>query len=341
MTQKQQLDALKGQLELHLQKIDDIEKINPDLARRIEEFTITLQENNYCGVFDVEDDVYHNGLGISQSRFSYLDKSPFNYHRNTYKNLKKRLKRSRVFTDGDYIHRVLLEKDTVDDRFFDESIAYNLALEVKPDLKNVRASKVYKDKVAEYALEGKEPVTSELIAEMKEIEEFIKEEKTLSNIFKDSIKEKCVYCICPHTGLVRKSKVDLMKVYSDFVYIFDVKSSADISEGKFDWSVYNYKYHVQGAYYEDIVRDALQKPVKEHLLILIEKQEPYEIDVKFIDEPSMDIGKKEYMKYLKMLAECYSKKEFPRRPITMDSCGIPASRMNDELIELNNQSVWA
>ena len=62
--------ALDGQLKLHWDKVELIREFNPDLAQRITEFTNVLVDNDFKGVFSVDDDVYHNGIGISQSRFS-------------------------------------------------------------------------------------------------------------------------------------------------------------------------------------------------------------------------------------------------------------------------------
>lgn len=336
MNKDEMVMAMQGQLDLHFKKIQDIRLFNPDLAERIEKFTNVLIENNFKGVFDVDDDVYHNGAGIAQSRFNYLKKSTNKYHYNTYVNLEANLNRKRHFSEGDFIHRTLLEKGTVKGKFCDEAIALEIAWLAKPDAKKIRSTTAFKDQIKKLRDMGLEPIKKELFQSAHILEREFQNNPELKELMADSLKEKAVYSLCPVTGLIRKAKVDILKTFETFAYIGDLKSTRSIDEDKFDRSILDYNYHVQGAYYKEVVQDALGIQVKQHLIPLIENEAPFEIDLKFIDEPSMSLGKRDMLKYMKQLAKCYSENNFPRRKITLKSCGIPEWKLAKELLEMES-----
>lgn len=331
--------ALQGQLKLHWEKVELIRSFNPLLADEITEFTNQLIDCDFKGVFTVKDEVYHNGIGISQSRFSYLKKSPNFYFHKTYKSIQSNLNRPRHFQEGDFIHRIILEKKTVANLFVSEAPILRLAWEAKPESKNIRATKEYKQGVANARLDGKDVIRDELFEEIHILEDYIQEEPILKNILDNGIPEKAMYCICKETGLIRKGKADfIMPADGDKLSLLDVKSSRNIEPDKFEWSVYNYGYHTQGAYYTDLLSDATGKEIKDYMLLTIEKESPFECDLGFFDGPTLEAGrtgsKNGYMKFLSILAECYKAELFPRNKLEVKAYGIPTSKMNDELIQL-------
>src|SRR5690606_15710084 len=103
---------------------------------------------------------------------------------------------------------------------------------------------------------------------------------------------------------------------------------------KFDWSISNYGYHVQGAYYEDNVSLTTKKEVEEHLILLVENDAPFECKLKLMDDTSLSLGKRDYLKYLHILAKCYEAESFPRKPLEVQMCGLPETKLKDALIEL-------
>lgn len=333
-------DSLDGQLHLHWEKVEEIRLFNPLLAEKITDFTNLLIDNNFTGAYDVDDEVYHNGLGVSQSRFQYLKKSPYNYFYNTYKNMSSIKKRPKHFIEGDFIHRVFLERNTVEEMFVSETPILRLAYEAKPDSKNIRATSIYKEKVASYRLDNKEVIRGELFDQMKVFEDYVESQDFLRNIFTNGISEKAFYSLCPDTGLVRKCKTDfIIPADGGMISIIDLKSTANINPDSFEWSIYNYNYHTQGAYYIDTVQKAIDKTVQNYIIFTIEKESPFEFDIGFIDDPSLEAGRSGsssgYLKFMKTLSECYAKRSFERSPLEIRAYGIPASRMNDELLDIN------
>lgn len=337
MANEQQLRTSEGQLKLHYAKIEKIALFNKDLAMRIEHFTNTLIENDFSGIFDVDDDVYHAGLGISQSRFSHLKVSPADYYYNTYENLDSVADRKSCYVEGDFIHRIVLEKGTVKDKFRDEFQLMDKILCLRPELKNVRACKEYKEERQNLRDQGIELIKEGLFKNAHMIEEMFNENEILKSITQNALKEKCIYSLCKETGLIRKSKVDILTEFPDYIYMSDLKSSISLDDDKIDRSCDDYGYNVQSAYYEDIVKDVTGKPVKKNLLIFVSKSAPFEIKIKFIDDTSMTVGQKRYKKHLNKLAECYASGEFPRNEITISACGIPAYRMTSALVEIGEE----
>lgn len=326
--------ALQAQLNLHEKKVEKIKTVNPDLAERINAFTQVLIENNFTGVFSVDDDVYHAGLGLSQSSMRNIEKSPFHFYYNEYLQPNEIKARPKHFKEGDFIHRLLLEKETVANLFVSEEPIFRLVLEAKPDTKNVRATKIYKDQVAYYEAQGKEVISSELFEQAHLLESYISEQPLLANIMSNGIAEKACYCICPHSGLIRRGKPDfLLPNDNGNFHNVDLKTTSQDSE-RFEWSVYNYHYHTQGAYYKETIALATGKKVDEHILMVIDKKPPFDIEMRFIDMPSLEIGQRNYMKWLLQLKECFEAGLFPRKTVEISSVGIPEFKMQNELIEL-------
>ena len=332
--------ALQGQLKLHWEKVELIREFNSSLAERITDFTNRLIDCNFKGVFSVYDDVYHNGLGISQSRFSYLEKSPATYYHRTYIAVKTNLKRPKHFVEGDFIHRIVLEKDTIENMFVSEAAALRLAWTAKPDSKNIRATKEYKQKVAEYKLDGKEVIREDLFDEIHLFEKFIQEEPVIRNILDNGVSEKAIYCICPETGLIRKGKTDfILPAENDMISLLDLKSTRDIAQDSVEKSIDNYRYHTQAAYYIDLAQDAIGKKVKDYLLLVVEKEAPFECDLGFIVDEVIDGAGRHghnsgYKKFMRTLAKCYESGEFNRNKLVIKPYGIPQYAMNGEVLNI-------
>jgi exodeoxyribonuclease VIII len=92
-------------------------------------------------------------------------------------------------------------------------------------------------------------------------------------------------------GVECKCKADLINQG----YIFDLKTCLDASPEGFKKSIGQRKYHRQGAFYSDILeRNGIE--MKGFIFVAIEKVAPFNIGVYMLEQDSMDIGRKDYLR---------------------------------------------
>ncbi|QQG31322.1 PD-(D/E)XK nuclease-like domain-containing protein [Cyanophage S-2L] len=83
--------------------------------------------------------------------------------------------------------------------------------------------------------------------------------------------EESVFAIDPTTGLELKIRLD---AWTSPGWLIDVKTTADASNGKFKWSIRDYGYDHQAAYYLKVLRLA-GRPPQGQLLVLLESEAPH------------------------------------------------------------------
>lgn len=97
--------------------------------------------------------------------------------------------------------------------------------------------------------------------------------------------------------------------YKDNV-IIDLKTTADASPDGFGKSAANFKYHVQAALYHDILEQYDGKK-RTFVFIAQEKQAPYIVQLYYVPEYLLDIGRREYKRALGLLKQAVKTGEFP------------------------------
>jgi exodeoxyribonuclease VIII len=83
--------------------------------------------------------------------------------------------------------------------------------------------------------------------------------------------EESIFAVDPVTGLELKIRLD---AWTNVNWLIDVKTTADASNGKFKWSIRDYGYDHQAAYYLKVLRLA-NRPPEGQLLVLLENEAPH------------------------------------------------------------------
>lgn len=117
----------------------------------------------------------------------------------------------------------------------------------------------------------------------------------------DGVAEASAYWTDEATGELCRFRPDFWR--ADGV-IADLKTTDDASPEGFAKSVYNWRYHVQAAYYTDGAQVVTQQQPKAFLFIAVEKKPPYAVGVYVLDNTSVEIGRAEYKADLARYAEC-------------------------------------
>ncbi len=91
---------------------------------------------------------------------------------------------------------------------------------------------------------------------------------------------------------------------TDDGYIIDIKTTEDASEFNFGKSAYNYRYHVQSAFYVDGVVKSTDREINGFLFLAVEKSAPYNVAIYGTDEQTMELGRQEYLEDLHKYDRC-------------------------------------
>ena len=113
-----------------------------------------------------------------------------------------------------------------------------------------------------------------------------------------TLREVSIWAECPETRLIRKIRPDL--IHNGL--IIDLKSSISPTPGGFRHSVFEYKYHIQSAYYQDTSK-LIGLDIQDFLFFVVGKTPPYLTAIYNINEELLEEGRTRYMNALKRMAE--------------------------------------
>ncbi len=137
--------------------------------------------------------------------------------------------------------------------------------------------------------------------------------------------EQSVYWTDAETGELCRCRPDFWR--TDGV-IVDLKTTEDASPDGFRKSIAGWRYHVQAPFYMDGIAAAISQantddaggfptdevtatPPRAFVFIAVEKKAPYAVAVYALDSESMDIGRAEYRRDLRIYAECRRTRVWP------------------------------
>lgn len=117
--------------------------------------------------------------------------------------------------------------------------------------------------------------------------------------------------IDPETGVQCKAKADRITANR---LIIDAKSTANVSPNEFSRSCYNYRYHVQDAFYSDGFELAHGVPVEGFVFIAVRNTAPHLVSCYILDDDARNLGRETYKFDLQVYAQCKSENRWPAYP---------------------------
>ena len=189
---------------------------------------------------------------------------------------------------GSLVHCAVLEHEKLERRYV--SI---------PEEMNKRKTE-WKDFQTEH--EGKRLVTAEQYATALAIREAVHSHPKASLLLGEGVAEKAMWANDPVTGVLVKTKPDFYNPKLEF--LVDLKTTINAGAEKFARDSFNYRYHVQDAFYTDVAGWA-GVPVKGFAFIAVEKEPPFAVAVYVLDDDSREVGRITYRTDLNTYAECY------------------------------------
>ncbi len=236
-------------------------------------------------------DEYHLHPAIGSSSLKPMLKSPAHYK--AY--IDKPRAPTKAMDLGTAIHQAILEPN----RFESEAV-------VMPKFEGT-GSRAAKE---EWLLENH----GKLILSLADLETIdgilgsIRKNKLVSKLLSSGAAEESYFWQDPDTGLVCKCRPDFLR---EGHIIVDVKSTVDASFDGFPTQVARMKYHLSAAMYLDGVSAVLGQNFDQFIVLAIEKEPPYALNVHLLDQGTIDAGRLLYKRALKQLKECREKNSYP------------------------------
>lgn len=258
------------------------------------------------GIHIINNDDYHGGPGISKSGLDKINKCPawFKYC------LDNPTEQTPAMRLGAATHALVLEPET-----FEKDYA------VAPEIN--RRTKAGKLDWEEFCLasSGKDVLSMQEAETARAISEAVYGNAAARRVLSaDSRVEHGVYWNDPITGTLCKCKPDMWR--NDNILV-DLKTTKCASPAEFAKSAYNFRYHVQAAYYMDGVEQVTGERPKGFVFVAVETSAPYLVSVFAADDQMILLGQDAYRQDLDLYAECMESGIWPGYPEEVVSLQLP------------------
>ncbi|HAV8880513.1 TPA: exodeoxyribonuclease VIII [Escherichia coli] len=249
--------------------------------------------------YGISNENYHAGPGVSKSQLDDIADTPALYL--WRKNAPVDTTKTKTLDLGTAFHCRVLEPEEFSNRFI-----------VAPEF-NRRTNAGKEEEKAflmECASTGKTVITAE---EGRKIELMYQSVMALPLgqwlVESAGHAESSIYWEDPETGILCRCRPD--KIIPEFHWIMDVKTTADIQ--RFKTAYYDYRYHVQDAFYSDGYE--AQFGVLPTFVFLVASTTVecgrYPVEIFMMGEEAKLAGQQEYHRNLRTLADCLNTNEWP------------------------------
>ncbi|EEL6673692.1 hypothetical protein FVX44_18565, partial [Salmonella enterica subsp. enterica serovar Reading] len=271
-----------------------------EAADPVENGNFTVPDDIQPGIYyDIPNEAYHAGPGVSKSQLDDIADTPAIYL--WRKNAPVDTEKTKSLDTGTAFHCRVLEPEEFSNRFI-----------VAPEF-NRRTNAGKEEEKAflmECASTGKTVITAE---EGRKIELMYQSVMALPLgqwlVESAGHAESSIYWEDPETGILCRCRPD--KIIPEFHWIMDVKTTADIQ--RFKTTYYDYRYHVQDAFYSDGYE--AQFGVQPTFVFLVASTTVecgrYPVEIFMMGEEAKLAGQQEYHRNLRTLADCLNTDEWP------------------------------
>ncbi len=249
--------------------------------------------------YGISNENYHAGPGVSKSQLDDIANTPALYL--WRKNAPVDTTKTKTLDLGTAFHCRVLEPEEFSNRFI-----------VAPEFNRRTTAGKEEEKafLMECASTGKTVITAE---EGRKIELMYQSVMALPLgqwlVESAGHAESSIYWEDPETGILCRCRPD--KIIPEFHWIMDVKTTADIQ--RFKTAYYDYRYHVQDAFYSDGYE--AQFGVLPTFVFLVASTTVecgrYPVEIFMMGEEAKLAGQQEYHRNLRTLADCLNTDEWP------------------------------
>lgn len=252
-------------------------------------------------VSGMPENVYHAHPSVSKSSLDLFNRSPAHYK------FAARKDPTRHMAIGTAIHCALLEPARFDTDYLILDVADRRASEWREAKKQRGTDEHMLTRAeADHVLGMQASVyANERAAEM------------LNSPFDQA--EVSVFARDPQTGVLCRARVDLLGQ----AWALDVKKTQDARSDAFSRAIGNYRYHVQAAFYSDVIEWATGLRIERFWFLAVEEQPPHACCVYALDDEAMAAGRQAYRDDLNRYAECVAADDWPAYTDEPEFIGLP------------------
>lgn len=267
-----------------------------------------METGIYAGI---SNDAYHSGPGISKSGLDVVARSPLHYWAKYLDPNRVAKPPTPAMRLGTAIHTAVLEPGEFAKR-------HHVAPVVDRRTKDGKAMWAEAEDAA--AAAGAELIANDDALVCMRIAEQVRSHPTARKVFAQGQAEMSCYWTDEETGLLCKCRPDWLGL----PLVVDLKSTEDASPEGFMKSAWNWRYWVQAAWYVDGIEQATGQRPDAFVFAAFEKEPPHAAAFYFADEAMLDMGRQEYRKLLRVLADCKAADKWPGYTTDVVPLGLPA-----------------
>ena len=251
-------------------------------------------------------DDYHSAAGVSKSQLDRIARSPA--HLRAYLDGPKEPPTPAMIL-GTLTHLALFEP-----HFFGDCVSH---YERPEGLTFVsKDGKAWRD-----ARQDKPIITADEADRVRGMIAAIRRHPTAHLILEGGEAEQSVFAAHRETGLLRKGRLDwITRDNQGRPCIVDLKTTDDAAQ--FERTVAAYRYHVQAAYYTDLL-ETLGEKEPFFLFIVVEKEPPFGVRIIQLEPETFRIGRALYERNLALYAECQASGKWPCYSEEIETVAIP------------------
>jgi hypothetical protein len=256
-------------------------------------------------ILGMPSDEYHASIGLGSSGLKRLAKSPLHY-RDT-----PPIDPTPAMRNGTLTHCVLLEPDTVDDRYV-----------VKPFGLDGR-TKEGKAWAATVPA-GVEVISDDQLRAAECQADRLRSMPDVGSLLAAGNPEVSAFWVDEETGELCKCRPDWVAPAGDGVILVDVKTCQDASPTGFAKACANMRYHLQAAWYAEGYEKASGQRVLGFVFACVESEAPYATAAYMLDDAAMELGRAENRRLLGLYAACKASNDWPGYSPTIEPLSLPS-----------------
>lgn len=274
-----------------------------------------MDEKPLNGLVEIDNDAYHAGPGISKSHLDSIapecGKTSLHYWAKYLDPDREREEPTPARVLGAAIHTAILEPDTLTER-------------VVAGLDIGRRSNADKATWADFeaANAGKIILPAESYQDVLAIRNAVHRHPVAGPLLRDGKAEQSFYATDPETGELIKCRTDFMANSGEF--ILDLKSTENASPAEFARSVANFRYHVQQAWYEDLLDILYGEHPRYWMFLAVEKKPPYAVGIYYLPHEAVRLGGILARRDLNRIVECKQTNYWPDHGTEAQELALPA-----------------
>ena len=238
-----------------------------------------LTQDIQTGVYaDISNEAYHTGPGISKSQLDDFNICPARYRYGERKD-------TAALTFGAATHCAVLEPNEFEKRYMNGGTTR-------------RGTKAW----AALEEDGREIIKEDEWTKALKIRDRVHAHPVANKLLANIVAEQSAYWTDEETGLLCRCRPDAWsKVLRALI---DLKSTVSAKPNEFAKSIWNYRYHVQDAFYTDGWHQALGEQIDGFVFIAVEKEAPFVTECFELERPHAQKGRDTYRRNLADLKAC-------------------------------------